>query len=181
MVESLKYISDYFGITQARVALMALYDAKFNRNLLSGDDLKNVVKYIEHFHFAYNAICTKRTNALESTYSKFAVELTNATTKEMARKCIKELYVKLEALYPAKDEFEKKFVEIRYSKKGSRTNLTAKYIVNLLQKYYEEREVEEDDGSIEHILSESSGKEESLNIGNLILLEGGLNTEAETF
>lgn len=180
LVESLKYLSEYFGITQTRVALMALYDAKFNKQIISGGDLKEVVKYIEHFHFAYNAICTKRTNALESIYSKFAIALIKAVSKPEAKGCIEELYRRLEKMYPAKEEFEKKFIELKYSKKGTRTNMTAKYAVNLLQKYYEEREIEEDDGTIEHILSESSDATDKLSIGNLILIEGALNDAAET-
>lgn len=44
--------------------------------------------------------------------------------------------------------------------------------------FYEESEVFDDEGSIEHILSES-GTGDSINIGNLILLERRLNEEAD--
>ena len=43
--------------------------------------------------------------------------------------------------------------------------------------YFCGKEIFEDDGSIEHIVSETAG-ETALNIGNLILLEQGLNREA---
>lgn len=180
LVESLKFLSEYFGITQTRVAFMALYDAKFNKEIIAGKELKEIVKYLEGFHYIYNAICSKRTNALETHYSKFAVRLTKATTKEEAREAIKELRQKFDEIYPSKDEFVEKFIDLKYSKKPLRTNLVSKYTVNTLQKYFEGRDVIEDNGTIEHIMSESCGNEIALNIGNLILLEGPLNEEAET-
>ena len=47
LVESLKFLSEYFGITQTRVAFMALYDAKFNKEIIAGKELKEIVKYLE--------------------------------------------------------------------------------------------------------------------------------------
>ena len=56
-------------------------------------------------------------------------------------------------------------------------NVKTKYAVYKLNCYFGGKEIFEDDGSIEHIVSETVGGM-ALNIGNLILLEQGLNREA---
>ena len=56
--------------------------------------------------------------------------------------------------------------------------MKTKYAINKIAAYYEDSEVFDDEGSIEHILSESED-ERNLNIGNLILLEQRLNQEAD--
>lgn len=91
----------------------------------------------------------------------------------------KKLVEPLEKLLPQKEEFAKNFVQLRYSKKDAPSNVKTKYVLNKLNCYYEQEELFSEDGSIEHIIAEKEG-EESLNIGNLILLEVKLNQEAET-
>ena len=76
-------------------------------------------------------------------------------------------------------DFKDKFIQLSYSKQDNPDNMKVKYIINKLQCFYseEQRDVFADDGSIEHILPESTG-EKALNIGNMILLEATLNNEA---
>ena len=179
IVESLKYLNDYFNIKQIRVLLLALLDAKINRDVLSNKKLKEIMVYLHGFHFAYNALCTKRSNALEGKYSKFAIKLNKAKNKEEANKVIDELKKDLDASYPSYNEFENEFIKLEYSKSKNQYNMLSKYVVNNIEKYYSKQDVSPINGSVEHILGEDSNKQYTLNIGNLILLEEDLNREAE--
>ena len=104
--------------------------------------------------------------------------MNRAKDSNEGQKAIEMLHKRLQELYPTYEIFEQKFIKIRYSKKYLNTNMVAKYIVNRVDKYYGNREIVRDDGSIEHIMSESTD-EISQNIGNLILLEVGINRECE--
>ena len=64
-----------------------------------------------------------------------------------------------------------------YSKKENPSNVKTKYAINKLNCYFSEKEIFEDDGSVEHLVPETKG-ESALGIGNLILLEQQLNSEA---
>lgn len=179
IVESLKYLNDYFNIKQIRVLLLALLDAKINRDVLKNKKLKEIMVYLHGFHFAYNALCTKRSNALEGKYSKFAIKLNEAKNKEQVNKVIDELKKDLDASFPNYNEFEKEFIKLEYSKSKNPYNMLSKYVVNNIEKYYSEQDISPVNGSVEHILGEDSSKPYTLNIGNLILLEEYLNGKAE--
>jgi len=180
LVESLNNVNNVFGITQTRIAYMALFKAK-ERNVITSKQFKKTVQFIEDFHFAYNAVCALRANAFESIYSQFAIALNAAEEGNKAEEAIEYLHKRLISIFPSYEVFEERFIKIRYSKKFLNTNLVAKYIVNKIDKYYANREIVRDDGSIEHILGETSSKEYSLNVGNLILLEIDINGDSENF
>lgn len=176
LVLSLKSIND-FNIVQARIALLALFDLK-ERGIINASILKEAVTYLENFHFAYTAVCSGRSNKLESIYSGFAIGVRKAENKSEAKAIIQnELIAPLDSLFPSFDEFLKKFVTLRYSKKGDPSNVKTKYAINRLNCCFSGKEIFEDDGSVEHLIPESEG-EHALGIGNLILLEQQLNSEA---
>lgn len=174
IVQSMNVLSDYFNIVQVRIALIALLEAK-DRELLKLSQIKKCIYYLEGFHFSYNAIASKPTNKLESLYSKFAIKLRKASSKEDAQNCIDELINNLEKIYVSYQEFEEKFIQLRYSKKDDSSNLKSKYVLNKIASYYENSDVFDDEGSVEHILPETVDSNTNNNIGNLILLEQKLN------
>lgn len=177
LVQSLSTMNKTFNIVQTRIALLALYDVK-ERNLISTAQFKKAIIIMENFHFAFTAICSIRTNNLEAIYSRFAIALRKCTNKQETSKVIEEKLISpLEKLYPKFNSFKAGFVELIYSKEDMPANIKTKYAVYKLNGYFSEKEVFEDDGSIEHIIPESTG-EKALNIGNLILLEQKLNREA---
>lgn len=177
IVQSLNCINNYFNVVQVRIALLALFDAK-QREVIDFSTLKSAIINIENFHFAYNAVLSSRPNRLEKIYSSFAVSLRKASQKADARDIIqKKLIMPLDALFPKYEDFSKKFVELCYSKSEKPSNVKTKYAINKLNGYFSGKEVFCDDGSVEHIVSETQG-EIALNIGNLILLEQVLNGEA---
>lgn len=177
LVQSLSTMNKTFNVVQTRIALLALYDVK-ERKLISTAQFKKAIITMENFHFAFTAICSMRTNNLETIYSRFAIDLRKCTNKQETSKVIEEkLITPLEKLYPKYNLFKAGFGELTYSKKDLPINVKTKYAVYKLNCYFCGKEIFEDDGSIEHIVSETAGGT-ALNIGNLILLEQGLNREA---
>ena len=177
LVQSLSTMNKTFNIVQTRIALLALYDVK-DRDLISTDQFKKAILAIENFHFAFTAVCSIRTNNLETIYSRFAIALRKCNNKSETSRIINEKLIEpLNKLYPNYEVFVAKFKELLFTKKDEPTNVKSKYAVYKLNCYFSGKEIFEDDGSIEHILSETNG-ERTLNIGNLILLEGKINGEA---
>ena len=140
---------------------------------------KKTVLYLENFHFTYNAILASKPNKLEKIYSAFAIALRKSRDKEETQIIIKSRLIDpLEKIFPSYEEFRLRFVELTFSKdKENATNIKAKYVINRLHCLYSGKEVYEQDGSIEHLVSETTGGK-TLNIGNLILLELSINTDA---
>lgn len=177
LVQSLNVLNNYFNVVQVRIALIALFDVK-DRNIIDLKILKMAVQYLEDFHFVYNALCSGNANKLEKIYSAFAINLRKATTKNEAKNIIQEKLINpLDKLFPAYDDFYKKFILLTYSKKENPSNMKAKYVLNKLNCYFLEKETFEDDASVEHLVPESAG-EQALGIGNLIMLEKILNDKA---
>lgn len=177
LVQSLNTMNKTFNVVQTRIALLALYDIK-DRELISANQFKKTILAIENFHFAFTAVCSMRTNNLETIYSRFAGALRKCTNKSETSNVINEKLIgPLNKLYPSYDVFAVKFKELFFTKKDEPTNLKCKYAVYKLNCYFCNKDVFEDNGSIEHILSETSG-EHALNIGNLILLEETINNDA---
>lgn len=177
LVQSLKVLINDFNIVQVRIALLALLDVK-NRKLISSSKFKETIIYLEKFHFAYNALLTLRSNRLEKIYSTFAIALRKCQSKDETNQVINNKLIQpLEKIYPDEASFCEQFIKLQYSKKDTSLNIKTKYAINMLNCFYSEKESFEIDGSIEHLLPESLG-ESSLNIGNLILLEGNLNNDA---
>lgn len=177
LVQSLNAMNNYFNVVQVRIALLALFDVK-QKKIINLKAFKKVVTFLENFHFAYNAVCTIRANKLEKIYSNFAGDLRKCKSEAQANDIItKELIIPLNLLFPTFEEFSKNFIKLTYSKKGGASNVKTKYAINKLNCCLSNKEIFENDGSVEHLISEVEG-EHALNIGNLILLEQHINNEA---
>ncbi|CZR73116.1 hypothetical protein [Clostridium botulinum B1 str. Okra] [Clostridioides difficile] len=178
LVQSLNALSNYFNIVQVRIVLLALYDLR-DKKIIDHKLFKSTIIFLENFHFSYNAIVSGRSNSFESIYSSFAIALRRCTTKAEAIEIINQKLInRVNKLFPSFEQFSKKFIKLTYSKKENNSNIKVKYILNKLNCHYMEQEIFADDSSVEHILPESDGQV-NLNIGNLILLERSLNSEAD--
>lgn len=176
LVNSLKAFNEVFNVIQIRVPLLALYAVK-EKGILKEKRFKEVVVYLENFHFAYNAILALRPNSIDPIYTKFAVSLRKCTTATDVNNVIQNNLIKqLDALYPQYSDFESKFIELAYSKTDLPSNMKAKYVIYKLFCYYDEKDVPDDSGTIEHIIPDNDDM--SQNIGNLILLEQGINNDS---
>lgn len=177
IVQSLSCINNCFNVVQVRIALLALFDTK-QRGIVDFTMLRDTLSCLENFHFAYNAILANRTNRLEKIYSSFAIALRKSQTKAEAKCVIRDkLVAPLDELFPTFDSFSEKFVALSFTKKDKVSNVKTKYAINKLNSLYSNNEVFANDGTIEHIIPEKE-QGNTLNIGNLILLEDNLNVEA---
>lgn len=175
LVQTLDVFNKVFNIVNIRVPFLSLLEAK-ERDVISTRVFKNIVLYIENFHFAYTAVLSKGTNRVENHYSTFAIKLRKSKSKNETSKIVDELKRNLESLFPTYNDFQTKFITLIFSKKDNPSNMKTKYAINRLNCYFEHSELFDERGSVEHILPENEGL--SLNIGNLILLENNLNVEA---
>lgn len=178
LVQSFNVLSNYFGIAQVRVVLMALLWVKDN-NLISTKDFKQVILFLENFHFAYTAVMSGKANRLDGIYSKFSIAIRKSSSKNQTKEIIQsKLYACLTPLIPTEEQFTEQFISLCFTKKATAANMKCKYALQKLNCYYQKKEIFEDDSSIEHILPECN-EGNVTNIGNLIMLEGNLNTEAD--
>lgn len=177
LVQSLKYIGEYFNIVQTRILLLTLFYLK-DKNLIDMKEFKKVITFIEIFHYIYNSVCSLSANRIEKIYSTFSIKARNCKTKQEVVEIIRsQLVEQLKKIFPKYNDFESKFVDLSFSKKDNANNIKAKYALYKINSIYEEMDCFNDNCSIEHIIPESSN--ETLNIGNLIILETKLNEEAD--
>ena len=179
LVQSLNVLNKYFNIVQVRVVLLSLFDVK-HRELINLNKFKEVVRFLERFHFIFNALTSNKSNKFDSIYINFASKLRQCSTTSEVNTLIFESFIpELKSLLPKYEVFEEAFMSLTYSKKNNPNNLKSKYVLNTMYCYYNMKPVFPDDGSIEHILPENDN-DSTLNIGNLILLEDRLNKKVET-
>ena len=180
LIQSLKAIEKTFGVTQARIALLALFELKFKSNdKISSKAFKDAVNYIENFIFAYTGVLKNQANIYESRFSKLAIKLRESKNKSDTNNILKKyLYQEFGDRYPQKEEFLSGFVRLRFSKQETPTNTITKYVLNKISSKLNNSEVYSIDSSIEHIINEDISNDNTLFIGNLICLEIDLNNEA---
>ena len=186
VVQAMRELSN-FNIDQARIGLLALcnanrYGGKSKKDVISGDTFARAARAIEYFHFAYTAVCHSPANRLEPLYAKFAYQLRGAQTKGDAKQVLKEyLFSQFQQFMPDREAFIAAYIRLAYNgTKRISGNISAKYAVNLINEYLEERPIFADDSSVEHLLPEQDADAEPklLSIGNLIALETNLNGKA---
>ena len=166
---------DIFGVTQVRTFLLALFDVKRNGKIKHSKYLE-VLKFLQYFHFVFNAVCSERASGLERRYSSYARKLREAECKESAAKCIRELISVLQANLPSYDEYEARFEGINYTSKASKSKRLVQYILRKLEIHFANSiELQPDSFSIEHILPESTEHPLLGKVGNLLPLGEGLN------
>lgn len=176
LTQSLNILNNYFNITQVRIVLLALFDAK-ERKIIGMKEFKETILFLEKFHFVFNALMSQKSNKFETTYCKFSNELRKCNTKSEAKQYIRNLLIiPLKNMLPSFDEFKVRFVELNFSKKKKVNNMKTKYVLNKINTYYSQKELFDTCASIEHIIPEGTS-EYSTNIGNLILLEEKINNK----
>lgn len=193
IVEHLNYFNNTLGVSQVRIALIALFEVRFRdiftngekKSILSGSKFKKILTYLHQFHFVYIGLCRKRGSALTSKFTNFSNELFRADSKIKVNEAIDKLKEELEAIYPSYGEFEEAFIGLEYRKKSfkkmtnkiKRNNMLSKYVLYNFEKYYSKEDTEKRNGSVEHILPEDKKYAYTFNIGNLILLESSINSD----
>ena len=173
-----------FNVRQQSSIVLALLASYENGNITL-KNLKKSLKIIEHFHFQYNAIASKRSSGSISTgYSRLALELKNVTDNDSFQKFYNNLHKHLSEKMPKFEEFDVKFKQLIYLSDQHRNRNTIKYVFTLLM---EEKNLalnlDYESLTIEHLVSQSTlkdknvGKEQIVGgIGNLILVSTSINS-----
>ncbi|MGC9527639.1 MAG: DUF262 domain-containing protein [Limnospira sp.] len=168
-----------FGITQHRPFLLSLFKARESKKLRL-NEIKDILDFLEKFHFKFNAICSLRPSILEKNYSTSAIELMRANGRDDAKLILNDLRQKFIKRNPEESTFIESFSKLRYSNKYTRDKLLIQYIFNYIE--YSQQitsEFQPDNLSLEHILPQSHSDDISLErIGNLLPLGLELNQAA---
>ena len=168
---------DTFGITQVRIFLLALIDVK-RKNLVSHKQFLRVIKYIEYYHFVFNAICSMRPSGLERRYSSYARKLRECSDKNTTKSCIDELINTLNSALPSKEVFIDNFKSVYYTSYMPKDKKIVQYILKKYEFYnMQTNEMQPLSFTIEHIMPESSHDKVCGMVGNLLPLGENLNSQ----
>lgn len=179
MQESLISIEKYFGVSQTRIAFLALFEVK-EKGYISPRKFKEAIKYIENFVFAYSVVVKNQANIYESRFSNFAIKLRKTESKSETNSIIDEmLYEKFNESFPSYSDFSEKFKVLKFSKRKLGSNIITKYIMKNISLHIEGEDTPRNNSSIEHIIAEDKNNSDTLLIGNLISLEQNINNSAE--
>lgn len=168
---------EIFGITQVRIFLLALIKVK-RKNLISHKQFLRIIKYLEYYHFIFNAICSMRPSGLERRYSSYARKLRECINKNETKKCIDELIITLNDSLPSKEVFIDNFKTIRYTSYFPKDKKLVQYILKKYEFYnMQTNEMQPLSFTIEHIMPESSHHDVCGMIGNMLPLGENLNSQ----
>ncbi|GEK34510.1 DUF262 domain-containing protein [Kurthia sibirica] len=172
-------INRFKGV-QVRPVLLSLYikNEELGKKKLPQKEKTLFLQFLSNFHFAaYGTNLKIRSNKATMPYKNCAGNISNAKTKNDVKLAILKLRTELLKLI-TKEKFIKEFECLEFSKEKARGGLEAypaSYAIKQIANIMDNREFDDDEYSIEHILDESLGNTE--NIGNLIVLEEKYNRE----
>lgn len=166
-----------FNTSQVRTFLLALFDAK-ESGKISHKNFVNALKFLEHFHFVFTAVCSSRASGLERRYSSYARRMRQCSDKVETASCVAELKKALKETLPPYEIFESKFMVIEYTSDKQRSKKLVQYILKKLDTYFaHSNEYKPQSFTIEHIIPESTKAPFVGLIGNLLPLGERLNNE----
>ncbi|MFP4100613.1 DUF262 domain-containing protein [Coleofasciculus sp.] len=168
-----------FNVIQQRPFILSIFRAK-ERGLIKLSELKEMISFIEKFHFLFNAVCSMRPSGIEGSYSKAARQMFEAKDKHTAKKIIGELKNQLTSRLPDKDTFTNKFSKLKFVKGYTKHKKLIQYIFSYIELSKQTTsEFQPDSITLEHILSQSEGNKDYIgSIGNLLPLGSELNEKA---
>lgn len=182
---SINAITNVFGIEVANAMIISLIREYQNKNISQAYFVK-ALNVIEKFHFINNAICSNRSSGLDQFYSKSSRDLLNGTDKQRKHIIIDSFIKSLEEKLPNRDKFNVNFdSKLYYSSKSTKQRKLVFYVLNKIEFKKQNGNMQLHNMSIEHIYPEipkanvwkSLDEKHIINIGNLVLLDAGLNSK----
>lgn len=181
--ESINAISNIFKVGVANSFLISLI-REFEDDKITKNVLMKMLLAMEKFHFVHTAICSNRSSGYDKLYAKNAKLLYEATDKEKKHSIILNFKSELEKKIPDEDQYKANFdKKLFYSSKETKQKPLVQYVLNKLERQRNPNAILMNT-SIEHIYPEKHELWEELedasllkNIGNLVLLDSGLNSE----
>lgn len=168
-----------FNITQQRPFLLSLFKSR-DKGVIKCDDQKEIMLFLERFHFMFNAVCSLRPSGIEASYSRAARDLQNASERRKAKDVLKVLKESFTSRIPDETTFTDKFKELSFYKGYTRDKKLIQYIFHKIERSkLVTNELAPENISIEHILPQSKNDKEIVGkIGNLLPLSQELNEKA---
>lgn len=182
--ESINAIISIFKIEVANAFLLSLI-REYKKKSISKKVTILALNSIEHFHYINNAICSKRSSGYDMLYAKYAQELFLQTRKQEKHEVIKKLVTDLLKRIPDKADYDTSFDKrVYYTSEKTKQKGLVQYILSKMERR-ENKNAILIDISIEHIYPEKpneswytlSDSNNLMRIGNLALLDSGLNSE----
>ncbi len=165
-----------FGITQSRTIIMALLEAS-DKQTISNTKLIKTLCFLEYFHFVFNAVCSNRASALERKNSSYARKLNDCKDREEGHRCLNDYVSALKQLMPSYEIFENAFLKLYFTQEQDDDKKLIQYILDKYEGYCRKGdELKISSMTIEHILSESTNKQEVGYVGNLLPLGESINS-----
>ena len=143
------------------------------------------MRKIALFHLIFSAITSTRLSGLEKTYSKFARDIFIIKDKKRGKEILtivnERLKTKLHDISYA--DFEKKFIDIKFSNKVTKDKRLIQLIFSIIEDEIlkNTQELQTNLISLEHIHSQQRDTSWSHNIGNIIPLSKELNEECKDY
>lgn len=169
-----------FNVTQQRPFLLSLFKAR-ERRIVKFDDQKEIMLFLEKFHFIFNAVCSLRPSGIEGSYSRAARDLQNASDKRKAKEVLSVLKDSLLGRIPDETVFTDKFKELKFYNGYTRDKKLIQYTFNKIERSkLLTNELAPENISLEHILCQSNNDKEIIGkMGNLMPLSQELNEKAK--
>lgn len=182
---SLYAIIDVFNVEVANSILLSLLREYENSNI-SLRYLNKALNVIERYHFINNAISSNRSSGLDTMYAKFSRDLLLAVDRNAKHLSIDRMIAKIVYKVPSRSEFEANFDEkLFFTRTETKQKKLVQYCLNKIELKEQNHNIDLINMSLEHIYPEKPDskwkklKNTNLikNIGNLVLLDSGLNSE----
>lgn len=175
-----------FNVKVANAMIMSIL-REYNVKNISLQYCKKALASIEKFHFLNNAICSLRSSGLDTMYSKISRDLYNASDKQSKHQCIDTMIKNLDNRKPKLEQFTVNISDkLYYASSEQKQKKLVKYVLEKIEYRHHTSDVDFLDTSIEHIYPENANSnlwiekielKDVKNIGNLTLLDRGLNSE----
>ncbi|WP_374592632.1 DUF262 domain-containing protein [Sphingosinicella sp.] len=170
-----------FKVVQPTPGILSLIRA-YKDNIIKLKILRDAIEKIEKFHFSFNAITSSRSSGgISGMYSSFGRQVFSCNDSNAIGLCVVDLIEKLHDREVSPSEFDVGFEQVIFTKVHSSQKSLVQYILKKVSLYESQPFVgESDDLTIEHLLSQSSGKsglKDSIigQLGNLILVDSKTN------
>jgi hypothetical protein len=169
-----------FQVRQASPLVLSVMACLRNRTL-KPKHVADVLNAVEVFHFEFTAIASQSSSGgISKMYASHARAIRDGKTLAAKAKSIVDLKKKLRARLPGLEEFAPAFVELSYSQEYTRDKKLVRYTLGKLARHgLRSKAIDYEEMTIEHVAPQSDrklAKELVASIGNLVLVDGDLNT-----
>lgn len=178
---SIEMVINHFRVRQPLPLILTAL-AKYEQRTLFKAELERLLWAIELFTFTHTGLMNVRSSGgVLQMYAAHARELSRSNVNTRRERTIEELILKLRSRLPSKEEFTKRFSQLRYSDEFLSEKKLIQYVLSKLMHIIAPSvSLDAASMSIEHIASQSDNSISSVSIssiGNLWYLNNQFNTQ----